>query len=234
GGTGEWRAWVLDRWRSTHVLLYGRARPDPARIDPPRCQCPALGARRAHPPPGVRPPPRPHVSHRRVGSLARQWQADGEGAALTLATLDADGATVLLDDFTHGGQADAHSAHATDVPGAVEPLENVAQVGDRNAHSLVAHGHDRPGAVIVLFPHAHDRDDASIRAVLDGIAEEVVHDSLQAREVPLADQLRLTGHLDEVPPGSLLVLGSDAARHVHQVHRLSVQVKPATQLERGD
>src|SRR6266568_9450725 len=109
-----------------------------------------------------------------------------------------------LDDALRARQTDPRPADAADhVTAAFERLKDIGQVLGRDADALVAHNNRRPA---ILRRERHT-DAAARRAVLDGIADQVIDDALNATRVEHADDLgRVRVEHQLMPTRSLLVL----------------------------
>ena len=130
----------------------------------------------------------------------------GERAALALAAFNGDGAAMLLDDLFACRQPDAAAPDATDgVPRPLEALEHSRLVGRRDADAAVLH---RQHCLPCLRPHAN-RDLATVRAVLDGVREQIAQHAFETGHVPLAHQLGLRHAQRELVVVRRSLLGSD-------------------------
>ena len=96
------------------------------------------------------------------------------------------------------------------------------QVRGRDADALIANGDRGPAIVDAHFePHT-----TPVRTVLDGVAEQIVHDPLQTRAIEHADHfVRLALEDQLVPTHILLVLFDGVPRELHQVSRLQPQTQ---------
>src|SRR6266511_1677188 len=148
-------------------------------------------------------------------------QAHGERTALPFAALDFEGAAVVLDDLARTGQPEASTGDATlDVRATGERLENRWQVGRGDADAFVVHLQHRE-AILTGDAHVYG---ATLWAVLDRIADQVVEDPLQSSAIPQAnDMLGVGVQREDVSTGVVLVLGDGLPRELHQVGTVHVE-----------
>src|SRR5438270_6343096 len=161
-------------------------------------------------------------------------QANSEGAALAFTTVDRDAATMAGNDLSSNGQAHARAADTPDVVRSLELLEDPRLIVYRHAHPLVAYRQNRPGAILVLVVDDGDADYPALRAVLDGVAQQVVQHALEARPVPFAEQIWLARLLNQVSLRLLLVLGDPLACKPNEVDAAILQFERTLQLPAGN
>ena len=93
---------------------------------------------------------------------------------------------MLLDDVPYGRQPDPGAGDAPNhVAGPMKLFKQVGQIARRYANTEIAHGHH---GRIVLSPDA-DRHIAPVRAVLDGVTDQICQHPLEALRIPVADEL---------------------------------------------
>src|SRR5438270_515120 len=133
-------------------------------------------------------------------------QADCESAALPLAALYGDCATMHADDISNHRQTDARAADRTYITGTMEALEDSPQISRRYSDPMISHRQDRPFTSLIDLAHANNGDHSTARTVLDRIAYEVVEHTLNTSKVPFAHQHCFTRHLDAMARRSHLML----------------------------
>ena len=115
-------------------------------------------------------------------------------------------------------EAEAHPGETAvvHVSAAMEALEDLREVAGGYADALVGHVDERL-AVALVYSDAHL---AAIRAVLDGVLDEILEDLTDAARVVGADDRRVGDDRDRV--ALVAVAAGDLAGELDQVHRLAL------------
>src|SRR3954463_2250220 len=101
-------------------------------------------------------------------SAREQGQPQGEGGALAFHALDGDRPAVLSDDLFGPGQADPGAGNVPlHVAATAKAVEDVRQIGGRNAQAAILDGHDSPAPVFVLGAMGVNDDVSTGRTVFN-------------------------------------------------------------------
>lgn len=133
---------------------------------------------------------------------------------------------MLLDNSAAGVEAHAGAGEVSDhIRAAVEAIEDALEIGLWDTDPLITHAEHRPPTVELAFGLDQERDRTAVRAVLDGVAEEIVEQSLEAGCVPpTADLGQCRFDHDAMALGQRLVVGGGLARQRQEVGRLAAQL----------
>src|SRR3569623_1470425 len=158
---------------------------------------------------------------KRLLYIARQL--DREPRARSWLTVGMDRPMMRLDDQSRDGEPEPQATMVRRRDDRMEALEDLFQLGRRNAHAVVAD--DQPNAVAVAL---HDDFDRSSRPVFERVLDQVRHDLFQAHPVPPSRDASL--NLDTYwTSGGRRLLGEAVhhlAREIGQVHHVQLQSQP--------
>ena len=117
-------------------------------------------------------------------------ESDADGRASTFGAVDGDRAAVLRHDALASPQPEPAAGNsAGHVAAAAEALEDMRQVGGRDADTLIRDGEDGERAVGSLFEVDPHHNGAPRRAVLDGVGNKILQYPRQPVGIPQSDHL---------------------------------------------
>jgi hypothetical protein len=116
------------------------------------------------------------------GGLTLIGKGDGEGASLARDRFDADLTTVCLDQLPGDVEPKAESGCDSRFIRAVKAFEQSRHGVGRNANAFI----HNPNPNVTVDPFDADGDHTTLRAVLDGVTEQIIQNLREPVSIPAA------------------------------------------------